>query len=293
MNAEIKALACELPATTGVPLSRWSCSELAQELILRGVVAFISAATIWRTLRSDAIRPWFHRSWIFPRDPDFAAKAALVLDLYARVFDERRLTKREFVISSDEKTSIQARCRCHPSLPPGKSRMMRVEHEYDRGGALAYLAAYDVHQARLFGRTAPTTGIEPFGRLVEQVMTVEPYASARRVFWIVDNGSSHRGQASVDRLEGAWPNLRLIHLPVHASWLNQIEIVFSVIQRKVVTPNDFYDLDQITERLAAFEDRYNDQAEPFDWTFTRDDLVRLLERIAGHDPAAPPLPAAA
>jgi hypothetical protein len=293
VNAEIKALACDLPATTGVPLSRWSCAELARELILRGVVAFISAATVWRTLRSDAIRPWFHRSWIFPRDPAFAAKAAVVLDLYARVFEGRRLTRREYVISSDEKTSIQARCRCHPTLPPGKARMMRVEHEYDRGGALAYLAAYDVHRARLFGRTEPTTGIEPFGRLVEQVMTVEPYASAKRVFWVVDNGSSHRGRASVDRLEGAWPNLRLIHLPIHASWLNQIEIVFSIIQRKVVTPNDFFDLDQITDRLAAFEDRYNDLAEPFDWRFTRDDLSRLLERIACHDSDAPPLPAAA
>ncbi len=214
-------LACELPATTGVPLSRWSCAELAQELIIRGVVAFISAATVWRTLRSDAIRPWQYRSWIFPRAADFAAKAAVVLDLYSRIFEGKALTKREYVISSDEKTSIQARCRCHPSLPPGRARLMRVEHEYDRGGALAYLAAYDVHQARLFGRTAPSTGIEPFDRLVEDVMTVEPYASAKRVFWIVDNGSSHRGQASVDRLEGAWPNLRLIHLPIHASWLNQ------------------------------------------------------------------------
>jgi hypothetical protein len=293
VNAEIKALACELPATTGVPLSRWSCSELARELMGRGVVSAISAATIWRTLRSDAIKPWLYRSWIFPRDPDFAAKAAVVLDLYARVFEGRRLTKGEYVISSDEKTSIQARCRCHPSLPPGKSRMMRVEHEYDRGGALAYLAAYDVHRAHLFGRTEATTGIEPFGRLVEQVMTSQPYASARRVFWVVDNGSSHRGQASVRRLESAWPNLRLIHLPVHASWLNQIEIVFSIIQRKVVSPNDFTDLAQIAERLAAFEPRYNSTAEPFDWTFTRDDLNRVLERITAHDPAAPPLPSAA
>jgi transposase len=168
VNAEVKALACELPAETGVPLSRWSCAELARQLILRGVVAFISAATIWRTLRSDAIRPWRHRSWIFPRDPNFAAKAAVVLDLYAHVFEGRPLTKREYVISSDEKTSIQARCRCHPTLPPGKARLMRVEHEYDRGGALAYLAAYDIHRARLYGRTEPTTGIEPFGRLVEQ-----------------------------------------------------------------------------------------------------------------------------
>ena len=294
MNAEIKMLACELPATTGVPLSRWSCVELARELMLRGVVAFISAATVWRPLRCDAIRPWRYRSWIFPRAVDFAAKAAVVLDLYAGVFEGKPLTRREFVISSDEKTSIQARCRCHPTLPPGLARMMRVEHEYDRGGALAYLAAYDVHQARLFGRTAPTTGIEPFDRLVEDVMTVEPYASARRVFWVVDNGSSHRGQTSVDRLESAWPNLRLIHLPVHASWLNQIEIVFSIIQRKVVTPNDFFDLDQIEMRLADFEDRYNQTAEPFDWTFTRDDLNEFLDRIAQHDPVAPPaLPAAA
>ena len=218
----------------------------------------------------------------------------MVLDLYARIFDGRRLTRREYVISSDEKTSIQARCRCHPSLPPGNARLMRVEHEYDRGGSLSYLAAYDVHRARLFGRTEPTTGIEPFGRLVEQVMSSPPYASARRVFWIVDNGSSHRGQSSVERLEGAWPNLRLIHLPVHASWLNQIEIVFSIIQLKVVTPNDFVDLDQITERLDAFEDCYNHIAEPFDRTFTRDDLDDLLERIADHDPVAPPrLPTAA
>ena len=150
---------------------------------------------------------------------------------------------------------------------------MRVEHEYDRGGALAYLAAYDVHRARLFGRTEPTTGIEPFGRLVEQVMTVEPYASARRVFWVVDNGSSHRGQASIDRLEGAWPNLRLIHLPVHASWLNQIEIVFSIIQRKVVSPQRLH-RPRPDRRHASppSSDRYNATADPFDWTFTRDDL---------------------
>jgi hypothetical protein len=258
------------------------------------VVAFISAATVWRTLRSDAIRPWYHRSWIFPRDPAFAAKAAVVLDLYARLFEGRRLSKRDYVISSDEKTSIQARCRCHPTLPPGKARLMRAEHEYGRGGARAYLAAYDVHQARLFGRTEATTGIAPFGRLVQQVMTLEPYASARRVFWVVDNGSSHRGQTSVDRLQRTWPNLRLIHLPTHASWLNQIEIVFSIIQRKVVTPNDFTDLDQIGDRLAAFEDRYNQKAEPFDWTFTRHDLARLLDRIGQLDPVAPTaLPTAA
>ena len=291
---EAKQLACELPTITGVPLSRWSCAELARELVGRGVVAAISAATIWRFLVCDAIRPWFHRSWIAPRDPNFAARAAVALDLYAGTFEGHALGDAEYVICADEKTSIQARCRCHPTLAPGQARLMRVEHEYDRGGALAYLAAYDVHRAQVFGRCEPTTGIEPFGRLVEQVMSAEPYASAERVFWIVDNGSSHRGQASVDRLQAAWENLALIHLPVHASWLDQIEIYFSIVQRKVVNPNDFIDLAQIEARLADFEVRYNAVATPFDWKFTRDDLNKLLVRIAAHEEGAPlPLPRAA
>ena len=283
---EVKALACQLPASSGVPLSRWSCKELAAELVSRAVVAAISVSTVWRTLRADAIRPWFHRMWIFPRDPNFAVKAARALDLYARIFEGEALGDDEYVVCADEKTSIQARCRCHPTLPPGRARLMRVEHEYERKGALAYLAAYDVHRGKVMGRTEDTTGIIPFGRLVEQVMTAEPYASAKRVFWIVDNGSSHRGQASIDRLEGEWPTLRLIHLPIHASWLDQCEIYFSIVQRKVVNPNDFTDTDQITERLAAFESRYNALGEPFDWTFGRDDLAKLLARIEAHEQAA-------
>jgi transposase len=280
--AEAKAIACELPATRGTPTSRWSLTDLREELLATGLVDEISTTTLWRWLAEDAIRPWRHRSWSFPRARDFATKAAVVLDLYERRFQGRRLEPGEFVISADEKTSIQARCRCHPTLPPGVTRRMRVEHEYQRGGALAYLAAWDVHQARLFGRCESTTGIQPFGRLVEQVMTVQPYASATRVFWIVDNGSSHRGQASVDRLQGDWPNLTLVHLPVHASWLNQIELVFSVIQRKVLTPNDFLDLAEVQQRLLAFQRRYQQAAVPFDWRFTRADLKQLLRRLEDH-----------
>ncbi len=170
-----------------------------------------------RALAQDAIKPWQHRSWIFPRDPDFVAKASRVLDLYARVWDGQPLDDNDYVISADEKTSIQARCRCHPSLPPGKSRTMRVNHDYDRRGAVAYLAAYDVHAAQVFGRCEDTTGIDPFTKLVEHVMSREPYASANRVFWIVDNGSSHRGQPAIDRLTERFPNAIMVHTPVHAS----------------------------------------------------------------------------
>lgn len=280
--AEIKALACQLPAETGVPLSRWSCPDLAGEVVARGIAAAISASTVRRILAADALKPWQYQTWIFIRDPDFAAKASKVLDLYARTWDGLSLGDDEYVISADEKTSIQARCRCHPTLPPGAARMMRVNHDYERGGALAYQAAYDVHRARVFGRCSATTGIVPFMDLVEQVMTQEPYASAKRVFWVVDNGSSHRGKAAADRLTARFPNAVMVHTPVHASWLNQVEIFFSIVQRKVVSPNDFTDLDEVRKRLRAFEDRYNVTAQPFQWKFTTTDLDDLLARLDRH-----------
>ncbi|MFJ1732283.1 IS630 family transposase [Streptomyces sp. NPDC088254] len=282
--AEAKALACQLPAETSVPLSRWSCPELAAELTARGITDAISASTVRRWLREDALKPWQYRSWIFIRDPDFRLKAARIMDLYARTFDGVPLGTEEYVISADEKTSIQARCRCHPTLAPGQARAMRVNHEYQRGGALAYLAAYDVHRAKVFGRCEPTTGIAPFMNVVTQVMTTEPYASAKRVFWIVDNGSSHRGKKAADRLTKAFPNAVMIHTPVHASWTNQVEIFFSVVQRKVVAPNDFTNLDQIRDRLQAFEDRYNAAAQPLQWKFTTSDLDDLLARLDRHTP---------
>jgi transposase len=281
-RAEVVALACALPAESGVPLSRWSGPDLAREVTARCGIA-VSASTIRRWLARDALKPWQHRSWISVRDPQFAARAAPVLDLYAGIWKGRPLGAADHVICADEKTSIQARCRCHPTLPPGKARAMRVEHDYDRGGALAYLAAWDVRRGQVTGRCEDTTGIAPFARLVEQVMTAEPYASADRVFWIVDNGSSHRGAAAVERMARTWPTAQLIHLPAHASWLDQAEIYFSVIQRKALTPNDFTDLDQIRDRLAAFETRYNAIARPFTWKFTRADLSDLLRRIDAHD----------
>ena len=174
-----------------------------------------------------------------------------MLDLYARRFNDAPLRTDEYVISADEKTSIQARIRKHATTPSAPSQPTRVEAEYFRGGSLAYLAAWDVHRARVFGRCEQTTGIEPF-----------------------------------DRLEDHWPTLRLIHLPVHASWLNQVEIYFSVVQRKVVSPNDFHTLDEVETRLLDFQQYYEQIATPFEWKFTKDDLNALLERISTHEGAA-------
>jgi hypothetical protein len=282
---QVKALACELPATRGLPLSRLSCADIAREAQRTGLVATVSGKTVWRWLSEDAIRPWQHRAWIFPRDPAFARKAGRILDLYAGEWEGHPLHAEDFVISADEKTSIQARIRLHPTVPPGPGRAARVEHEYTRGGAWAYLAALDVHRAKLFGRCEPTTGIVPFDRLVAQVMTQPPYRDARRVFWIVDNGSSHRGAACIRRLQAVYPTLIPVHSPVHASWLNQIEIYFSIVQRKVLTPNDFTSLTEAEVRLLGFQEYYQTIARPFAWHFTRADLTDLLKKLDAAPPA--------
>lgn len=283
--AEVKAVACE-PPSVGAPLSRRSTADIHRLVIKRGICD-ASQSTIVRWLREDAIRPWQYRSWIFPTDPDFAQKAGRILDLYEGRWDGKLLHPGDCIISADEKPSIQARQRIHKTLPPaaGVDRGQRVEHTYRRGGALTYLAAWDVRRGAVFGRSEAKGGIEPFDRLVWQVMTKEPYASARRVFWIVDNGSSHRGQASIDRLQARWPNLILVHTPLHASWLNQVEIYFSIVQRKVLTPNDFDTLASVARRLNEFEHLYNEIAEPFGWKFTRENLNNWLDRLAEHQAA--------
>ena len=234
---------------------------------------------MWRWLGQDALRPWRHRSWIFPRDPHFARKAGRILDLYQHRWKGAALGPKDYVLCFDEKTSIQARRRMHRSLPPASGRPIYVEHEYARAGALAYLAAWDVQRARLFGRCERKNGIAAFDHLVAQTMGQEPYRSARRVFLIVDNGSSHRGQRAADRLRARWPSIVLVHTPVHASWLNQIEVYFSIVQRKLLTPANFDNLAALKRGLMAFQARYQRAAKPFKWLFTRRDLHSLLTKL--------------
>jgi len=277
-EAVVKAIACEVVSQSELPLSRQSLADLT----IRARTALrqpISRSTVWRILATDAIKPWQYNYWIFPRDPQFADKAGPILDLYAGWWQGRPLTAKDYIISSDEKTSIQARLRCHPSLEPAPDRPLRVEFEYERGGALQYLAAWDVRRGYVMGRCEFHTGIAPFGRLVNQVMEQEPYCSAERVFWVVDNGSSHRGQAAVGRLLQAYPKAVLVHTPVHASWLNQIEIYFSLVQRKVLTPNDFTSLLEVERRLRLYEELSNRTPHPFQWKFDRAKLAELLKRL--------------
>ncbi|MGH3184028.1 MAG: IS630 family transposase [Acidimicrobiales bacterium] len=255
--ATLKALACELPAQRGEPLSRYSTGELAGVIAAHADAPAMSRSTIWRILDRDALKPWRYRSWLCPRDPQFAEKAGRVLDLYAGWWEGQPVDPKDCILSADEKTSIQARIRCQPSRPPAPRQGKRsgqpihVEHEYERGGALAYLAAWDVRRGGIQGRCEATTGKAPFGRLVDQIMQQEPYRSAPRVFWIVDNGSSHQGAKAARELAARYPTLILVHLPPHASGLNQIELYFSIIQRKVLSPHDFTGLAAVEQRLLA------------------------------------------
>ncbi len=276
----IKSIACEVPSKLDEPLSRLFVPDIHRILIAEQYVDSISMSTIWRILDADALKPWRHRSWIWSRDPLFAQRANKVLDLYSRQWNKRPLRADEFVISADENTSIQARLRIHGTEIRHDRRGQRVEHEYERGGAWAYLAALDVHRAKVYGRVEKSNGIEPFHRLVEQVMTREPYKSARRVFWIVDQGSSHRPTTFPGRLRSQFRNAHVISLPVHASWLNQIEIYFSILRRKALTPNDFPSLDAVRDRIHRFAKRFNARGKPFNWKFTRHDLRRRLEEYS-------------
>jgi hypothetical protein len=284
-QALIHAMACEVIAETEEPLSRQSLGDLVR----RSQVTLgkkISRSTVWRMLHEAAIKPWQYEHWLFPKDPQFAEKAGPILDLYAGHWEGQPLGPGDFVLSMDEKTSIQARGRSHEETPPQSKQTRRIESEYERNGALQYLVAWDVHRGIVLGRCERKTGIKPFGLLVDQVLEQTTYEKANRLFLIVDNGSSHRGQASVQRMRQRDTRIILLHTPIHASWLNQVEIYFSIIQRKVLTPNDFENLDAVRDRLELYEELSNRTPKPFQWKFTRQDLLDWLERASPHFLAA-------
>lgn len=277
--ATIKAIACELPAKRNLPFSRLSLSELQTYLHEQKVVEHISIGKLWSLLDQDAIRPWYYRSWLFPRDPHFVEKANPILDLSQGVFEDHTLRAREYVLSFDQKTSIQARHRCATTVAPGPGHPQRVEHEYERQGALNLLACLDVQSGQVWGRCYPRKRRAEVEQFVQELFAREPYGSAQCLHFILDNGSSQHPNTFPAWINEHYPRVRLHDLPTHASWLNQIELYFSIVQRKVLTPNDFRDLAQLETRLMEFQMLYNRRAHPFHWNFTRDDLAERLRYL--------------
>jgi hypothetical protein len=171
-----------------------------------------------------------------------------------------------------------------------RARMVLLLHEHP---PTSNAEAWDVQRGRVMGRCEAKTGIEPFGRLVERVMQGPEYrrpggrGGARgRVFWVADNGSSHRGEASVKRSSGARGNAIPVHTPARASWLNQVGIYFPMLRREALTPNDSADLRELESRIRLYEGLTNQQPRPFDRKFTKYDLFDLLQRLARRQAAA-------
>ena len=277
-QAQVVAIVCETLKEHQLPLSRLSLTDLHRLVVKEESLATLSQATLGRMLQQNALKPWQYRYWLFPRDPDFVTKACVVLDLYAGFWQGQRLGPDEYVLSADEK-SIQVLARCHPSLLPRPGHQQRIEFEYERLGTLAYHAAWDVFRAKIFGRVAPNTCIATFNQLLELVMTQPPYHNSARTFWIVDGGCAHHPNTFPARLQGLYPHAVAVSLPTHSSWLNQIEIFFSIVQRKVLTPMDVADDHTLTARLLDFQDYYQETAQPFSWKFTTADLKKRLEAL--------------
>lgn len=242
----------------------------------------MSYSTIWRLLQRDALRPWFQKQWLFPRDPLLAEKAAPVLDLYHRCWQGEPLGPHDRVLSGDELTNIMPLARHHPTQPPASGRSGRYEFSHDRQklDRQVYLALLDVQTGQVTGKVGPKNGIEPFDNLVRAYLASPAAAAAKRIFMILDGGSAHHANTAPKRLAALDKRIQVVTLPTHSSWLNQIEIYFSIVKRKALTPNDLACATEVAGRIYGFERHHNRYGTPFKWTYTKEKLAKYLKRLS-------------
>lgn len=255
-------IACERPDTCGRSLSLWDCGEIARHLVRERLVPKISAETVRRILDSPRLAPWRKRMWLSPktpRDANFAARTRRIAHLYTRP-----LRPYERVICADEHTSIQPRPRLSATRPCLPELPTKVEHEYQRCGALNLLAGLDTRSGKTWGEIAPRKRQVEFIALLQQIDTDLP-ESVTCIYLIVDNVRMHTGKQVIAWLE-AHPRFVLVHPPVHCSWMNQIEQWFSILVRKRLRIADFADKEQLAERLRAFIREWNERAHGFAWS---------------------------
>lgn len=274
-RAVVKAIACELPHERGLPLSRLGTGEVHTEA-QEALDPWPSRSTISTWLDESAIKPWTQTSWVTPRDPKFREKPTPVLGLYNGIWDGEALPEDTVLVCADEKTGLQALKREVDNRPPGPTRAGRVEATYSLEGTVVYQVALFVHEERVHGHVVDRNTRANFEALVDAVMSMERCQQASQVFWIVDNGPAHHLATFGEWLEATYENATCLHLPVHASWLNQIEMYFSALGRKVLSGVDVPDTDALAERVLAFEDWWSQDATPFDWWFTASDLEAMM-----------------
>ncbi len=279
--AQVKAIACEIPAERGLPLSRFSVSDIHEVIQTEELRPLPSRTTVWRILSKDGLRPWTYRTWIHKRDPHFLEKAGPILDLYEGRWEGKPLGPKDAVVCADEKTGIQMLLRQVPTRPPGPGEAGKVEFEYARKGTICFVGALDVRSGKVFGTFPERNNAESFRQFVREVMAQEPFARASRVFWVTDNGSAHHPKTFGPWLRTEFPKAQALHTPVHASWVDQEEIFLSVLTRKALTPRDFHSKKEGRERIRGFLARWNRKPRPFRWRYTCKDLAEDLQRWEG------------
>jgi transposase len=255
-------IACERPDNLGRSLSHWDCQELARQLIRDGVVSSISPDTVRRILEHHHLKPWRHHMWLssqVPRDAAFVAAVQNVCDLYTRP-----LAAHEMVLCVDEKTSLQPRTRKTVTKPAQPGLPVRVEHEYERKGALNLFAAFDTRSGKVYGRTAERKRQKEFIEFLEQLDREIP-KEITLIHVVLDNLRMHKGK-QVQAWLAKNPRFVFHHPPVHCSWMNQVEQWFSILQRKRLAIADFADKAELAERLQAFITEWNQVAHPFNWS---------------------------
>lgn len=282
MRAQVTALACSPPDAVGVPLARWSCAELAAKLVALGLVVSLAASTVWRWLSTERIKPWRYHLWQHPIDPHFVALATPVLQLYEQA--ATLLKQGIWVVCADEKTSVQAREGIHPPQPPTGQTPMHIAARYVRRGAVQLFAALSVADGGVSGCCRARKTFADFQAFLLEVIVPEAVRrGVNQIGLILDNGSTHAPKQleawlKAQQQEQGWSfSVEVVWLPKYASWLDQIEIWFSVLQRKVLTPNHFTDLKALQQRILEFIAHYNHSAKPIQWSYT---VTQLVEKFA-------------
>jgi DDE superfamily endonuclease len=278
VRAQVTALACTLPRDSDKPLSRWSASELARAVVQRGIVRRISGATVQRWLKADRIKPWQYHSWQRPTDPRFLERAIPILTLYERA--QALARQGHLLVCADEKTSIQARQVCGRTTPARPSWPMHLPDRYQRQGAVQLFGGLLVHTGETLARCFERKRFVEFQSFLGMLFGSVWCRRIRSLHLILDNGSTHapkRLPAWITSLALPFP-VHLHWLPVNASWLDQIEIVFSELQRKALTPNDFDSTGHVRQRILAFFAERNRRAQPIQWTYTAPKLLAKVRR---------------
>ena len=255
-------VACERPDHIGRSLSNWDCPELARQLVEDGLVQSISPETVRGILQSHKLKPWRYHLWLSakaPRNEQFAKQVQEIVDLYTRT-----LASWEMVLCVDEKTNLQPRPRLQATLPARPGLPIRLEHEYKRAGALHVFAAFNTRTGKVSARTERRKRQKEFIALLAQLEREIP-SSIRRISLVLDNLSVHKGK-QVQTWLASHPRFVCFFVPVHCSWMNQIEQWFSILQRKRLRISDFSDLAHLAERLMTFVAEWKNHAHSFNWS---------------------------